>query len=100
MQAFRRIPLSVGAIYSKSGVILPSEVIYEGKKYPIEKIISRRKRSPQVVPCIAPIEYTVLIDSYEKKIYFEKDTGKWFSVMKVTIPQKVSDDEGQSDITQ
>ena len=82
MPKFMRIPLTVGVIYSKSGEALPRTVIFEGERFVIDKILFSKKKSPLVVPCIAPIEYTVLIDGREKKIYFEKDTGKWFSVFK------------------
>ena len=82
MPKFLRIPLSVGVIYSKSGRVLPRTVIFEGERFPIDKILFQKKKNPLVVPCIAPLEFTVLIGGQEKKIYFEKDTGKWFSVLK------------------
>ena len=95
MFIYKKIPLSVGVIFSKSGELLPHTVIFNGEKFPIEKILSRRNRCPLVVPAIAPIEYTVKIEGEEKRIYFEKDSGKWFSVRK----ERVVSNEGQSDFT-
>ena len=48
------------------------------------------------MPTIAPVEFTVLVFGQTKKIYFERDTGKWFSVM----PVRNGQNEGQSYFTQ
>ena len=80
MKAYRRIPLSVEAVFSLEGNLTPKKLFYGGKAYEIEKIITARHHCPQMVPCIAPLEYTVSIEGVHKKIYYEADTATWFSI--------------------
>lgn len=80
MAKFTRTPLSVGVVYRADGKILPVVIIYDDKKFQIDKIIDSKKRAPKAVGSISPIEFTVLVAGETKKIYFEEDTGKWFSV--------------------
>lgn len=80
MAKFTRTPLSVGVVYRMDGKITPVIIICEDKKYPIEKIIDVCKHAPMTVGSMAPLQYTVLVAGETKKIYFEEDTGKWFSV--------------------
>ena len=80
MAKFTRTPLSVGVVYRQDGKILPVVIIYGEKKFPIDKIIDSKKRAPRTVGSISPIEFTVLVAGETKKIYFEKDSGKWFAV--------------------
>ena len=80
MAKFTRTPLSVGVVYRPDGKILPVVIIYGDKKFPIDKILDSKKRAPVTVGSVAPVEYTVLVAGETKKIYFEKDSGKWFSV--------------------
>ena len=80
MTKFTRTPLSVGVVYRQDGEILPVLIIYGGKKFQVDKILDKRKRAPLTVGSVAPVEYTVLVAGETKKIYFEEDTGKWFSV--------------------
>ena len=92
-EKFKRIPLCVGVLYSKDGEIVPKAISLNGERFLIDKIIRKRNYYPRVVPAIAPTEFTVMVAGEEKKIYFEKDTGKWFSVKKLK-------NEGQSNFTQ
>ncbi len=80
MAKFTRMPLSVGVVYRQDGKILPVLIICEGGKFQIDKILDQKKHAPLAVGSIAPIEFTVLVAGETKKIYFEEDTGKWFSV--------------------
>ncbi len=80
MKVYQRIPLSLEVLFSPSGKLIPKKLYFEDKTYEIEKILAVRHHSPQVVPCIAPLEYTVSIDGIHKKIYYEADTSSWFSV--------------------
>ncbi len=92
---FIRVPLAVGVIYSSDGNFKPKTISVSGETFSIDKIIDKKNYCPRNVPAIAPIEFTVLVEGEIKKIYFEKDTGKWFSVKKA-----INDNEGKSYFTQ
>lgn len=77
---YERIPLKVDVLFTEEGEMKPRKLVFDSKVYEIQKIIRVKRFCPKTVPCIAPIEYTVQIDNVEKKIYFEGETNKWFSV--------------------
>ena len=77
---YERIPLIVDVLFMEDGTMKPRRLIHNGQIYEIKRTVRKKRHCPSVVPCIAPIEYTVLIENVEKKIYFEPETGKWFSV--------------------
>lgn len=77
---YERIPLIVDVLFMEDGTMKPRRLIHNGKIYEIKRTVRKKRYCPSVVPCIAPIEYTVLIENVEKKVYFEPETGKWFSV--------------------
>lgn len=77
---YERIPLIVDVLFMEDGTMKPRRLIHNGQIYGIKRTVRKKRYCPSVVPCIAPIEYTVLIENVEKKIYFEPETGKWFSV--------------------
>ena len=70
---YKRIPLTIEALFLPDGSFRPQKLIYNSTTYHITR----------VVRCIAPIEYTVIIDGIEKQIYYEEDTNTWFSVKEV-----------------
>ncbi len=78
---YTRIPLSVGVIYSADGTFKPKTISVGGEKFSVDRVLYKKNFCPKSVPAIAPIEFTVLVEGEAKKIYFEQDTGKWFSVV-------------------
>ena len=80
---YKRIPLTIEALFLPDGSFKPQKLIYNSTVYEITRIVSHRPFCPRVVRCIAPIEYTVIIDGLEKNIYYEEDTNTWFSVKEV-----------------
>ncbi|MBQ4584573.1 MAG: hypothetical protein IJA82_00015 [Clostridia bacterium] len=78
-----RVPLSIEAQFLTNGSVRPKRIILQEESFEITRVIKTRRKNPLVVPAIAPIEYTVLVEGYEKKIYFERDTNSWFSVKKI-----------------
>ena len=92
---FVRIPLAVGVIYSADGVFKPKTISVNGEKFLIDRVLYKKNYCPKSVAAIAPIEFTVLVEGETKKIYFEKDKGKWFSVKKI-----LKNDDGKSYFTQ
>lgn len=83
MKTYKRIALRVDAEFLAEGGFLPTRVIFDEKTYEIKKILRIKKYCPQTVGCIAPIEYTVVIDNIEKKIYYEEETKSWFSIKEI-----------------
>lgn len=77
---YQRIPLMIDVIFTKEGDMMPKTLIFDEKRFDIRKVLGKRRYCPKEVPCVAPIEYTIMIDNIEKKIYFEPDTFMWFSV--------------------
>ncbi len=80
MKTYTRVPLAVDARFTAGGQIEPVAVYFGAMKYPVLRILSARHHCPHTVPCIAPIEYTVLIENIHKNIYYEADTALWFSI--------------------
>ena len=91
---YQRIPLAVGVIYSADGIFKPKTILINGEKFLIDRVLYKKNYCPKSVGAIAPIEFTVMVAGEIKKIYFEKDTGKWFSV------KRVLKNEGPSYFTQ
>ena len=82
MAKYQRIPLNVDALFLSSGKIKPRKIILKEGVFTIDKVISSKNYCPQVVPCVAPVEYTVSVEGVHKKIYYEPHTNMWFSVKK------------------
>lgn len=80
---FLRIPLTMDALFSTDGTVTPLKFYYKGRAYDIMRILGRKKHCPPGVRAIAPLEYSVLIDGRERKIYYEEDSNTWFSVKEV-----------------
>ena len=80
MKQYRRMALAVEVLFTPDGHLLPRRLEFGGETYEIERVLSHKRFCPQVVACIAPIEFLVLIGGTHKKIYYEPDTGCWFSI--------------------
>ena len=80
---YKRIPLTVDALFLPDGTFKPRKLIYNDTVFEITRIVQIRPYCPRVVRCTAPIEYTVIIDNVERRIYYENDTNTWFSVKEV-----------------
>ena len=77
---YKRVPLTVDALFMTDGSFKPLKIYFDGAVFEITKVLSKRRCCPREVGCIAPIEYTVLIERQVKRIYYESDTNMWFSV--------------------
>lgn len=75
-----RIPLAVEAVFRTDGSLLPKKLFVEGKSFCIDRILGVVPHCPPGVGCIAPIRYTVQVAGREKELYYEPETGTWFSV--------------------
>lgn len=80
MAEYKRIPLTVDAVFLTDGTIKPRKIILKEGVYSIDKVLNIKRFCPQTVPCVAPIEYTALVEGIEKKIYFEPHSNMWFSI--------------------
>ena len=82
---YLRIPLVIDARFMTDGTFVPHKLFYNGVAFEITKVLRKRRYCPTVVSCIAPVEYTVMIEGAERRIYYEADTNTWFSVKEVYI---------------
>ena len=79
---YKRIPLTVDAVFTRDGKIKPRKIILSEGTFLVDRVISVKARCPQVVSSVAPLEYSVMVEGCEKKIYFEPHSNTWFSVKK------------------
>ena len=82
MSKYKRVPLNVDALFLSNGTIKPRKIILNDGIFNIDRVLSYKNYCPQVVPCVAPIEYSVIVEGSEKKIYYEPHSNMWFSVKK------------------
>lgn len=87
MKKYERKQLEVLASFGTDGALKPFKLIYKDRSFEITKVKRVRRHCPQEVGCIAPLEYTVIVDGVERKIYFEQDSNTWFSVKEVYSEQ-------------
>lgn len=80
---YHRMPLAVEAVFLTDGSFKPKKLFFKDNTFEITRVLKIRRYCPQQVRAIATIEYTVVIDSQERKIYYEPDTNTWFSVKEV-----------------
>ena len=76
---YSRVPLCVNVMCLEDGTLSPKSLLYNDRNFEITKVMDVRPHCPQV-SCVTPLEYTVLIDNIVRRIYYERDTNKWFSV--------------------
>ena len=72
--------LSVEARFSDDGQLSPLRILADDRIFTVDRIVSLRKRAPEGVASVAPVEYTVIVEGILKRLYYEPDSGVWFSV--------------------
>lgn len=80
MAKYKRIPLTVDVLFTPDGTVKPKKIILGEGSFLVDRIVQIKRFNPRVVPCIAPLEYTVMVEGQSKKIYFEPHSNMWFSV--------------------
>ncbi|MBO5090904.1 MAG: hypothetical protein J6K52_00385 [Clostridia bacterium] len=95
-KAYKRISLGVESFFTPDGSLYPKKIVFGDQAFEITRVLRKRNYCPRSVPCIAPIEYTVIIDGKEKYIYFEADTNMWFSIKEVFSQPKSSLQKSQN----
>ena len=85
MKRYERKQLEFLASFCTDGKLKPFNLIYKDRGFDITRVIRVRRHCPQEVGCVAPLEYTVIVDGVERKIYFEPDSNTWFSVKEVYV---------------
>lgn len=74
MELYKRY-IDVVVVQKKDGSMIPIYLYWEnGRKYKIDKVISKERRVSKVGGC--GIRYTCLIHGYRRNLFYEKD--KWF----------------------
>ena len=81
---YKRIQLEGEAGFHTDGSFAPKRSYFDDKPYESDKIVDGRPYGPRVVGCVAPIQYTVLVEGATKKIYYEGDSNSWFSVKEIS----------------
>lgn len=80
MKKYVRIPLSVEAVFAPDGRLIPKKLYFRGEVFNIERVTRCHSHRPQGIPCIAPVAFETVICGKEKTIYYERESGTWFSV--------------------
>jgi len=80
---YQRMPVAVEAVFQPDGSFKPKKLFFKDNTFEITRILRTRRYCPRTVRAIATWEYTVVIDSQERQIYYEPDTNQWFSVKEV-----------------
>lgn len=80
---YKKVPLGVEAKFLTDGTILPRVIWLDANRYVIERIVCKNKHHPPEVGCIAPLEYTVMVEGFIKNLYYEPSTQQWFSVKEI-----------------
>ncbi len=80
---YLRIPLAVDARFQSDGSFIPLKVLYRGMSFEITRVLGKRRRCPPGVRAVASVEYSVMVNGREQKIYFEAESNSWFSVKEV-----------------
>lgn len=72
--------LSVEARFSEDGRMTPLRILAGDRVFAVDRISGCRKRAPEGVASVAPVEYTVIVEGILKQLYYEPDSNVWFSV--------------------
>ena len=76
----RRIAISVIELCDEEGTVTPLFVVFDGKRYEVEKVLRVSRHAPGVA-CVSPMRYDCMIDGRKKVIYRDAyPSCKWFSV--------------------
>ena len=62
-----RIPIEVLALMRADGSVIPRAVLVKGERFEITRILGISQHYPCGVPCVSPTEFSVVINSVEKK---------------------------------
>lgn len=80
---YKKIPLSVYAVFLPNGTLIPKQLYFETQRFTIDQIVGCKPHNPGTVSCIAPIEYKIMVEGQLKKVYFEPESLQWFSVKEI-----------------
>jgi hypothetical protein len=73
----------VYAKFIKEGGVRPLEIVWaDGKRYVIDKV-KFIERAPSRVGGVGVKRFVVIVEGFEKHLYYEKDGERWFVERKV-----------------
>lgn len=72
-----KVYVAVTVLIDESGFIRPLSVVYEGKRYEVDKIVDVRTTPPEHVGGLITRRYDCKILGKVRSLYVEK-TGRWF----------------------
>ncbi len=77
----KRIDLSVIELCDENGEVTPLAVVFDGKEYGIDKVLSVTRHAPNEVACVSPMRYDCIVRGVKRTIYKDAHpSNKWFSV--------------------
>lgn len=85
---YKRINLDVDVRFKSDGTLIPQKITYKARQYPVSRIIGQRPFIPKEVRCREPLEFTTIIRSKEKKLYYEYSTNTWFSIKQYILTNR------------
>ncbi|NCB33239.1 MAG: hypothetical protein EOM64_05075 [Erysipelotrichia bacterium] len=76
MELYKRY-IKVVAVYGKTGDVQPLYFYWDdGKRYRIDRILSRERRASQVGGC--GIRYVCMIQGSQRSLFLEQEKNRWF----------------------
>lgn len=87
--------LAVEARFSPDGRILPLRILTGDRVFTVDRVTGCRRRAPEGVASVAPVEYTVIVEGIMKRLYYEPESRIWFSVRTV-CPQDPDAGKGRA----
>lgn len=72
--------LSVEARFAQDGQIVPLRILADDRVFTVDRVTGCRRRAPEGVASVAPMEYTVIVEGVLKRLYYEPESRVWFSV--------------------
>ena len=75
--------LSVEARFAADGQIRPLRILADDRVFTVDRVAGCRRRAPDGVASVAPMEYTVIVEGVLKRLYYEPESRIWFSVRTV-----------------
>ncbi len=75
--------LSVEARFARDGQIVPLRILANDRVFTVDRVTGCRRRAPDGVASVAPVEYTVIVEGVLKRLYYEPESRIWFSVRTV-----------------
>lgn len=80
---YQKVYVELIALFKREGGLVPKEIIWtDGQRFSIDKVLYI-DQAPSIVGGLLTVRYTVLMGTSERRIYYEKESQRWFVEKKV-----------------